>query len=139
MAYQAHLKEIWDKSIELDLPDNKNNAACQPLRDKVNAEKGCSGGHCITYQPAEDSKHTIGKAFDVSMDTIKNLLIQLTPVPPNPLQLPPPPLTLQQKRQAQIKKQQAEIKLIGDWLASPAACNLVWGGSYGDRVHFSIP
>lgn len=128
LAYQAHLKEIWDKSIELDLPKNKNNAACQPLRDKVNAEKGCSGGHCIVFPPATDSNHPKGTAFDVSRDTISELRRALRPA------LPPrtPPLT-------EAQQHQADIKLIADWLASPAACNLVWGGSYGDIVHFEIP
>lgn len=127
-AYQAHLKEIWDKSEELELPKNKNNAACKSLREKVNAAKGCSGGHCIVFPPAEVSDHPTGKAFDVSRDTINGLRRTLRPA------LPPgtPPLTEEQQHQA-------DIKLIADWLASPAACNLVWGGSYGDIVHFSIP
>lgn len=133
LAYQAHLKEIWDKLIDLDaLEDPAEIKACKPLRDKVLAEKGgCSNnsGHCLRFQPATDSKHTIGKAFDVRTDTINALLLKLRPVPPLPLKLP---LTPAQQRQA-------DVKLIADFLAKPAACSLNWGGSFGDDVHFSVP
>lgn len=131
VAYQAHLKEVWDKLIELDeLEDPVQIRACKPLRDKIKAHNSCGGnGHCITYEPAEDSDHPRGDAFDIS--GIEVLLGKLRP-PPD-LQLPPrPPLTPAQERQA-------DVRLIADWLAVPPTCNLVWGGSYGDRVHFSIP
>jgi hypothetical protein len=131
LAYQAHLKEVWDKSIELNKSDNLKNKACQPLRDRVEAEKGCNGGHCITYPPAIDSNHPKGTAFDVSKVTIYGLLGKLRPPPPPP---PTPPLT-------QAQQAQADIKLIADWLASPVTCNLVWGGGFQnpDIVHFQIP
>ncbi|MHB9100631.1 MAG: hypothetical protein ACYC2E_03845 [Sulfuricella sp.] len=132
LAYQAHLKEIWDKSIDLDgIKDPIKVKACQPLRDKVNAEKGCNGGHCIVSEPATDSNHPKGTAFDVSRDTIYGLLSKLRPPPPLPPKLP---LTSAQQVQA-------DAKLIADWLASPAACNLIWGGSFQriDKVHFQIP
>jgi hypothetical protein len=131
IAYQQHFIDIWSKMIELNKPVNQNNEACRPLRDKVIAEKGCStnfgcigacisGSHCLRHPPAIDSKHPKGKAFDVSDTTINGILLSLAP--------PPPPLTLQQ-----------ETTMIADWLARPAACNLVWGGSFQDRVHFQIP
>lgn len=133
LAYQAHLKEVWDKSVELNKEINLKNKACQPLRDKVEAEKGCNGGHCITYPPATNSNHPKGTAFDVSKTNIKGLLDKLRP----PLPLPPKlPLT-------EAQQHQADIKLMADWLASPAACNLVWGGSFTnpgpDIVHFQLP
>lgn len=128
VAYQAHLKEIWDKSKQLNKAINLKNTACQPLRDKVEAEKGCNGGHCIVHPPATDSKHTMGKAFDVSRDTIYGLLQRLRP--------PPPPLN---SPQTLSQQHQADIKLIADWLVSPAACNLTWGGNFDDPVHFQIP
>ena len=135
VAYQAHLKEVWDKLIELDgLEDPAQIKACKPLRDKIEAHNSCGGnGHCITDEPAKDSNHPKGTAFDVSRASIKGLLGKLRP-PPD-LQLPPrPPLTPAQQRQA-------DIQLIADWLASPATCNLEWGGSFTkpDRVHFQIP
>ncbi|HEY0666452.1 MAG TPA: hypothetical protein VGD24_10330, partial [Gallionella sp.] len=129
VAYQAHLKEVWDKVIELDqIKDPAQIQACKPLRDKIKAHKECDGGHCIVYPPATDSKHPKGTAFDISRNSLASLLGQLRP-PPD-LQLPP--LTPAQQRQA-------DVPLIADWLASPPPCNLEWGGSYGDTVHFSIP
>lgn len=41
-AYQAHLQNVWDKMIELNKADNKNNAAFSPLREEVIAEIGCN-------------------------------------------------------------------------------------------------
>lgn len=133
VAYQAHLKEIWDTLIKLDaLEDPVEIKVCKPLRDKVLAEiGGCSNnsGHCLKFQPAKDSKHTIGKAFDVRMVTIDTLLLNLRPIPPLPPKLPLTP----------IQQQQADIKLIADFLAKPAACSLNWGGNFGDFVHFAVP
>jgi len=129
VAYQAHLREIWDTLIKLDaLVDPVEIKACKPFRDKVLAEKGgCSdnSGHCLDFQPAKDSKHTIGKAFDVSKVTIATLLLKLRPIPPLPL--------------TRAQQAQADVKLIADFLAKPAACSLNWGGSFGDFVHFSVP
>lgn len=140
-AYQAHLQDVWDKMIELNQPVNLNNEACQPLRDKVIAEKGCSssgncdesqctaGSHCLAHQPATYSNHSTGTAFDVSKGTIKGLLSELTP-------RPPAPMTPQQTIQAQRT-------WIADWLAKPTACNLYWGGNFTnpgpDYVHFQLP
>jgi hypothetical protein len=147
-AYQAHLQDVWDKMIELNQDENRNNAECQPLREKVIAEKGCdssgkcppaipsskphcmSGSHCIDYRPPDYSNHSTGTAFDVSNDTVNGLLRELT-------LLPPAPMTPQQKIQAQRI-------WVANWLASPTACNLVWGGSFTnppgpDYIHFQLP
>lgn len=127
-AYQAHLREIWDKMIQLDLPANKNNAACKTRRAEIVAAKGCdtnAGGHCLEFRPADDSKHSIGQAFDISKSTIQGLLQELTP-------LPPPAMS-------RLQKKQEQIFLIANWLAQPTACNLTWGGSFNDRVHFQLP
>lgn len=127
-AYQAHLQEVWDKMIDLDsLTDPVKITACQSLRDKVIAEKGCTGGHCIVYPPADYSNHSTGTAFDVSRDAIKGIFLELTPLPPAPM--------------TPLQKQQAQQIWIADWLAKPAACNLIWGGSFQDpdRVHFQLP
>jgi hypothetical protein len=140
-AYQAHLKNIWDKMIELNnLSDPAQIMACQPLRNKVIAEKGCdsiygcsgecvTGSHCIRNIPAKSSNHTQGTAFDVPWGTINGLLGELTP-------LPPALMTPQQKIQAQRT-------WVADWLAKPTACNLYWGGNFTnpgpDYIHFQLP
>ena len=152
-AYQAHLREVWDKMIKLNEPDNNNNEACRPLRDKVIAEKGCdssgeclastpstphcmAGSHCIKYRPATFSNHSTGTAFDVPEGTVNGLLSRLAPPPPPQLRwrktLRPLPPTIQMQR-----------KMIADWLAKPAACNLYWGGNFTDPgpdyIHFQLP
>jgi D-alanyl-D-alanine dipeptidase len=139
-AYQAHLKDIWDRMIELNKDENRNNQACLPRREKVIAEKGCDsnrgcagecvpGSHCIRNIPATSSNHTQGTAFDVSWGTINGLLDELTP-------RPPAPMTPQQTIQAQRI-------WIADWLARPTACNLYWGGNFDkptpDFIHFQLP
>ena len=131
--------DVWNKMIELNKPDNLNNAACKPLRDAVIAEKGCStnvgcagqcvpGSHCIRRIPATDSNHSKGTAFDIPQSTIQELLSELTP-------LPPAPMLLQQKLLAQRI-------WISNWLSNPPACNLYWGGNFNnppDFVHFQLP
>ncbi|MGV8935246.1 MAG: hypothetical protein ACOH1I_11505 [Gallionellaceae bacterium] len=138
-AYQAHLREIWDKMKKLNKDENRNNTACQARRNEIIAEKGCSasegcdkkqctvGSHCIVYQPATSSNHTKGTAFDVPKDTIKGLLQALTPLPPAPM--------------TPLKQLQAQRFWIATWLANPTTCNLYWGGNFQepDRVHFQLP
>lgn len=125
-AYQAHLQEIWDKMIDLDnLEEPAEIEACKIRRSEIVAAKGCNGGHCLEFRPADDSKHSIGQAFDISKSTIQGLLQELTP-------LPSPIMSKQQKKQEQMF-------LIASWLAQPTACNLTWGGSFNDRVHFQLP
>ena len=125
-AYQAHLQEIWDKMIDLDnLEEPAEIEACKIRRTEIVAAKGCNGGHCLEFRPADDSKHSIGQAFDISKSTIQGLLQELTP-------LPSPIMSKQQKKQEQMF-------LIASWLAQPTACNLTWGGSFNDRVHFQLP
>ncbi|MBI5890634.1 MAG: M15 family metallopeptidase [Nitrosomonadales bacterium] len=138
-AYQKHLQDVWDKMIELDnLSAPEDISACQALRSKVAAEKGCDssdscggtffpGSHGIDYRPADYSNHSSGTAFDVSRRTIRGIIAELTP-------LPPAPMTSQQRLQFQRF-------VISAWLAAPTACNLVWGGSFQDPdyVHFQLP
>ena len=139
-AYQQHLLDIWNKMIEFNKSENRNNEACRSRRDQVIAEKGCSanngcsdvcitGSHCIRNAPATFSNHTEGKAFDVPKDTISGLLSELTPLPPAPM--------------TGAKLLQARRFWIASWLAKPPACNLGWGGNFTnpgpDFVHFQLP
>jgi hypothetical protein len=137
-AYQAHLQDVWDTMIKLNnLSDPTKINACQLLRDKVIAEKGCDssgscgdkctpGSHCLDYRPPDSTNHSEGTAFDVSSSTINGLLSELTPIPHAPM-------TASQK----LQEQRA---VIADWLASPTTCNLFWGGNWQhpDYVHFQL-
>jgi hypothetical protein len=134
-AYQAHLREIWDKMERLvaleDDPVKKN--ACAGRRVEIAAEKGCDNAgvctscysesatqrsHCIKGRPAlpnpNDAQHTQGNAIDVSAT--------YTIAPLNKaLKARHPPQTIPQ------------------FLDAPTNCNLIWGGTFNtnkDPVHF---
>jgi len=136
VAYQAHLREIWDKMELLvaleDDPVKKN--ACAARRAEIAAEKGCDNAdvctscysesttqrsHCLKGMPAppnaNDAQHTQGNAFDVSGTyTIAPLLAALG--------ARRPPETIPQYLDA-----------------PPTNCNLIWGGTFktnNDPVHF---
>lgn len=127
IAYQNHLVDVWDKIIQHNnVTDSATWEACRQRREKVIAEKGCNssggcegactaGSHCIRYQPAvNNSRHTTGKAFDVSQVTVASLL--------NGLAAQQPPQSM------------------SELLANPTACNLIWGGDWipPDNVHFEL-
>ncbi len=141
IAYQAHLREIWDKMKALvaldDDPVQKN--ACAARRSEIAAEKGCNNAgpyssdscetasaegqrsHCIKSMPASpspnDAQHTQGKAFDAS-DYYTVAPLQAA------LNLRSPPETISQ------------------FLDAPTNCNLIWGGTFKtnkDFVHFYAP
>jgi hypothetical protein len=62
-AYQAHLKDVWDKWEELR--DN-TQPECQNLRAQV--EQEFTGHHLLlTQTPVPISDHTRGLAFDASV------------------------------------------------------------------------
>ncbi len=135
VAYQAHLREIWDKMEDLvELEDDPiKKTACSARRAEIAAEKGCDNAgrckncfaessaqrsHCLKGRPASpnpnDAQHTQGNAFDVSeSSTIAPLNSAL-----NNLR---PPQTIPQ------------------FLDAPTNCNLNWGGSFSgnyDPIHF---
>ncbi|MGA7594572.1 MAG: hypothetical protein WCA64_05180 [Gallionella sp.] len=137
-AYQAHLQDVWDTMIKLNnLSDPAKINACKLLRDNVIAEKGCDssdscgdkctpGSHCLDYRPPDSTNHSAGTSFDVSRSTINGLLSELTPLPHTPM--------------TALQKLQIQRTVIADWLASPTACNLFWGGNWlhPDYVHFQL-
>jgi hypothetical protein len=104
--------------------------ACRPRREKVIKEKGCAiddgcpegtctaGSHCLVNPPAYDSKHLVGKAFDVSAG----------------------PLI------ANLDARQPPLSMAQFLAAPPEVCNLKWGGEFicaggvacPDRVHFQL-
>lgn len=128
IAYQNHFIEIWNKMMEHNNYEDDPVVweACRSRREEIIAEKGCSssqgcvgactpGSHCIRAEPATDSRHPDGRAFDVSENTINSLRANLAA-------LQPP-------------------QSISQLLTSPPACNLNWGGSFNnpDNVHFQLP
>lgn len=137
IAYQAHLKEIWDKMqvlVRLMKEDPAMQTACAARRAEIAAEKGCDNAgvctscypstatrrsHCIAGMPASpnpnDAQHTQGKAFDVSRTRTINPLRAA-------LGARNPPQAIQQFLDA-----------------PPTNCNLNWGGTFKDNydpVHF---
>ena len=131
LAYQAHLREVWDKFVELqdEIRDNPSSQqSCQQLITTVEGEMGfrlnqnpanededCAAPgrrHCLRHQPAggENPRHTRNIAFDIPSLTVKAFERRL-------LQQQPP-RTVQNEANA---------------------CNLDWGGAlFGDRVHFQM-
>ncbi|MEK7207408.1 MAG: hypothetical protein AAB134_05955 [Pseudomonadota bacterium] len=135
IAYQAHLRDIWDKMEDLVDRMNKDPAmrtACAARRAEVAAEKGCDNAdrctscysesatrrsHCLKGRPANpspnDAQHTQGNAFDVSetytIDPLQDALDARNP-----------PQDIQQ------------------YLDAPTDCKLNWGGNFDDYdpVHF---
>ncbi len=136
VAYQAHLRQVWDRMEDVVDWMAKNptiQTACAARRAEIAAEKGCdnAGGctscyaesesqrsHCLKYRPANpspsDAKHTEGKAFDVS---------QTRTIDP-----------LQAVLEARTPPQK-----ISQFLSAPTNCNLNWGGAFDDNVHFYVP
>lgn len=125
IAYQKHFIEIWNKMMEHNNYEDDPVVweACRSRREEIIAEKGCSssqgcigactpGSHCIRAEPATDSRHPDGRAFDVSMDTINGLRTNLA------ARQPP--------------------QSISELLTSTPACSLTWGGGFNnpDDVHF---
>jgi len=130
-AYQKHLRNVWDKFIELqDKIDNDPTIQqrCQILITKVEGEMGfrltqdptdederCNPAlgraHCVRYPPAtNDPKHVVKIAFDIPLPTVKAFERRLRR---------PPPSTVQQEANA---------------------CGLNWGGTFSppDRIHFLL-
>ncbi len=138
IAYQAHLRQVWDRMedvVDWMVKNPTIQTACAARRAEIAAEKGCdnAGGctscyaesaaqrsHCLVVRPANpspnDALHTQGNAFDVSQGgTINPLLAALA--------ARDPPQNIQQ------------------FLNAPTNCNLNWGGSFDDPdpVHFHVP
>ena len=127
LAYQKHLREVWDKFLDLQKRVKKDptiQQTCQTLIAKVEGEMGlrltqdpqiddCTLGraHCVRYPPAQtDPKHTQNIAFDIPLSTVEAFVRLLKQ---------PPPSTVQQKANA---------------------CGLNWGGifAFPDRIHFLL-
>ena len=139
LAYQAHLREVWDRMLEVVNWMERNptiQTVCATRRVEIAAEKGCDNAgrcsscsaesatqrsHCLKGRPASpspnDALHTQGNAFDVSEERTINPLLAA-------LGARNPPQTIPQ------------------FLNAPTSCNLNWGGTFennNDPVHFHAP
>jgi hypothetical protein len=142
LAYQAHLREIWDKMEKLVALENdpvKKNA-CAARRAEIAAEKGCDKAdpcksepnevcypesstqrsHCLKGRPStsNDAPHTKGNALDVSEASTITPLKQV-------LKARKPPQNIQQ--------------FLDD--PNPKDCKLKWGGTFTDNydpIHFQV-
>jgi len=140
-AYQAHLREVWDKYVALKgavSKDKANKQRCAALITKVegkmgflltqnpspeavpkitcNTALGNSGNrsHCIRFQPAKDDpKHVATTAFDIASNAVDGAK------------------TLLALRNA-FEGTSNTVQTVAN------ACDLNWGGKFGDSVHFSL-
>ena len=130
LAYQKHLRNVWDKFWELKRKvksDPSIQQRCQTLITKVEGEMGfqltqdptdederCNAAlgrhHCVRYEPADaDPKHTKNIAFDIPLKTVTTFERRL---------MRPPPSTVQREANT---------------------CGLTWGGTFRpkpDPIHF---
>ena len=128
LAYQGHLRAVWDKFFELKKAIAMKPAIqqmCPALIAKVEGQMGFSldqnpkdpdstctalgRNHCIVHQPAAaDPKHAKNIAFDISRDAVE---------------------AFQNKYVIDTKRNMA---------TAANACNLTWGGTFTpkDPVHF---
>jgi hypothetical protein len=141
VAYQAHLREVWDKMeilVKKIAKDPALQTACATRRAEFAAEKGCDNAgsceskscsaasdngqrsHCLKGRPADanpnDAQHTQGNAFDVSEDYTINPLQDV-------LDAGNPQQDIQQ------------------FLDAPTNCGLTWGGTFSDNydpIHFGV-
>lgn len=115
-AYQAHLREIWEKLRELKrLKDPAIIQACASRKAEVEGHKT---SHGLTDRPAvSDSRHESGNAVDIGNGVARELINRMT----------------------------TDMSDVQDYVNSPfsnlPACNLQWGGRFRqyDWVHFQLP
>ncbi|WP_461577222.1 M15 family metallopeptidase domain-containing protein [Sulfuricaulis sp.] len=114
-AYQAHLREIWEKLIELEKEkDPTIRQACASRKAEIENHKR---SHGLTDEPAESSRHETGEAVDVGNEVIRELINRVT-------------------------TDTSDVQnYINTPFANPPACNLRWGGRFRrrDSIHFQLP
>lgn len=111
-AYQAHLREIWEKSIALE---KETAPACASRKAEI---EGHRAAHGLTDEPTtSSSRHETGEAVDVSKDVVRELTNRVT------------------------TDMSSVQDYIHSPFANPPACNLRWGGTFKkrDSVHFQLP
>lgn len=129
LAYQRHLREVWDKMEQLAaLTEPDQIQACAALRAQVAAEKGCDNAgscsscpprpgarnHCLAYPPttSDEPPHALGIAIDVSRAMVTRLSETVV----------------------------TDSSSLSDYINGVPSCNLIWGGTFvrPDSVHFQL-
>lgn len=124
-AYQAHLRELWNKWTEINGYKESDPAkfeACRNVKAELDAEirKPKDGvactlpgrRHCLDYPPADNSLHSERKAFDINRLSVNALTSTL--------------------------RKQTPRQTIQQYIDAAPACGLTWGRAFGDWVHFGL-
>ncbi len=136
-AYQKHLREVWDKSIEIEEKDmtDEQELACATIIADVDNQKR---QHHIKYGPSNkgnEAPHVLGRAIDIPSDVVDALKKRVTNTTfvtfTNCILCIPIAVTTVNDVQ----------DYINNATVNPPACNLKWGGRFktADPVHFQLP
>jgi hypothetical protein len=136
-AYQKHLLEVWNKSIEIENKDlsDEEELACAAVIANAENEKDW---HKIKSDPSSkgsEAPHVLGKAIDIPMGVVDALKARVSN-------------TTFVTITGCIFCIPIAVTTIGDIqdyvnsaTVNPPACNLKWGGRFRriDDVHFQLP
>lgn len=132
-AYQDHLLDVWNKSIDIeDLSDAEKQACVTVIADVDKEMKR----HKIRSGPStkgDEAPHVLGQAIDIPTGTVDAMMAQVTKTTtvsmPGCLSCYTPTITLDVE------------DYVNSATLNPPACNLRWGGRFTpiDNVHFQLP
>lgn len=137
VAYQQHLLDVWNKSIEIENKDlsDEEELACAAIIENVDNEMKRHGIKSDPSNKGNAAPHVLGKAIDIPMDVVDALKARVSN-------------TTFVTFTGCIFCIPIAITTIGDVqdyvnsaTVNPPACNLKWGGRFKriDDVHFQLP
>jgi len=132
-AYQSHLVDVWNKSIEIE---NKRLSGAEKLAcAAVIAHVTRHGIDSPPSQSGNQAPHVLGRAIDIPKDTAKALKRQVATF----ITKPKPPGCLPCNDVITILGDVQDY--VNSATENPPACNLRWGGRFApvDKVHFQLP
>jgi hypothetical protein len=135
-AYQQHLLDIWDASEKIKkLTAAKKQACAAVIADvKVQMEH-----HGIEFKPSgqkEAAPHVQGIAFDIPKSIATALVERATMTKVKTIIATHFPGCISCQRIPLVTGNVQDY--INSAAVNPPACNLDWGGSFGDIVHFQL-